>query len=165
MDLNERLFGHDRDTTFQLLALCNELTDAEWDQEFDIGHRTLRETFCHMILSVNFWTAAMTDEPVEWKEERLSPQQIRQEHAASYDRFERFARDIISDESLDDTFEDHWKVRHSFGATILHVILHNHVHRSDVLHILQRLGKQDLPEGDPQEWEWRLRQSGDLPTA
>lgn len=41
----------------------------------------------------------------------------------------------------------------SFGATIFQVIHHNAGHRSEVLHILQRLGVPDLPDGDPQEWE------------
>jgi uncharacterized damage-inducible protein DinB len=99
----------------------------------------------------------MTGSPIEWRQEHLTPDDIRKEHATSYDRFEAFARGIISADQLGETFEDRWNVRQSFGATILHVILHNHVHRSDVLHILQRLGKEDLPEGDPQEWEWQLR--------
>jgi hypothetical protein len=35
-----------------------DLTDAQLDQEFDIGHRTLRQTFDHMILNVDFWAGA-----------------------------------------------------------------------------------------------------------
>ena len=27
------------------------------------------------------------------------------------------------------------------------------LHRGEVLHMLQRLGVPDLPDGDPQEWE------------
>ena len=72
---------------------------------------------------------------------------------AAYDRFETVARELIASGRLDETFVDHYDYPQSFGATILHVILHNQQHRSDVLHILQRLGKSELPEGDPQEWE------------
>ena len=46
----------------QLLDLSRGLTDAQFDQAFDIGHQTLRATFVHMIFNVEFWTALMTDD-------------------------------------------------------------------------------------------------------
>jgi uncharacterized damage-inducible protein DinB len=51
MDLLDRMVGHDRWATTQLLELCSTLTAAQLDQEFDIGHHTLRETLDHMIYS------------------------------------------------------------------------------------------------------------------
>ena len=42
MDLLDRLLEHDRWATDQLLELCRGLTDAQLDQPFDIGHRTVR---------------------------------------------------------------------------------------------------------------------------
>ncbi|MCC6705533.1 MAG: hypothetical protein IT334_11690, partial [Thermomicrobiales bacterium] len=50
-------------------------------------------------------------------------------------------------------------------ASILHVIMHGQTHRTEILHMLHRLGIEDLPEGDPQEWEWHLRDVGKLPPA
>ena len=49
MDLLDRLLEHDHWATAQLLDLSRHLSDAQLDQEFDIGHRTLRDTFEHMI--------------------------------------------------------------------------------------------------------------------
>ena len=65
MDLLDRMLGHDRWATAQLLELCTTLTDAQLDQEFDIGHQTLRETLDHMIYVIDFWTGWMTGRPVE----------------------------------------------------------------------------------------------------
>ncbi len=49
MDLLDRLLGHDSWTTRQLLDLAGTLSDNQLDQEFDIGHRTVRRTFAHII--------------------------------------------------------------------------------------------------------------------
>ncbi len=153
MDLLDRMLGHDRWTTEHLLTMSRDLSDAQLDDEFDIGHRTLRRTFDHMLLSVEFWTGQMVGQPVPWEPAHASVDDMLARHARSHDRFERAARDLIASKRLDETFVDHYNYPQSFGATILHVIYHNVQHRSEVLHILQRLRVGDLPEGDPQEWE------------
>ena len=65
MDLLDRLLEHDQWATTRLLDLSRGLTEAQLDQEFEIGHRTLRETFEHIIVNIGFWTALMTDQPVD----------------------------------------------------------------------------------------------------
>ena len=54
MDLLDRMVGHDRWATSQLLERCSRLTDAQLDQAFDVGHRSLRETLDHMIYVIDF---------------------------------------------------------------------------------------------------------------
>jgi len=49
MDILVRLLGHDAWTTRQLLLRCRELTDAQLDRPFDIGDRSLRVTFLHIL--------------------------------------------------------------------------------------------------------------------
>src|SRR5687768_14348683 len=56
LDLLDLLLDHDRWATAQLLEASCGLSDDDLDREFDIGHRTLRETFGHMIFNVPFWT-------------------------------------------------------------------------------------------------------------
>lgn len=153
MDLFERMLGHDRWMTDHLLTLSNDLTEAQLDQEFDIGHRTLRKTFDHMILAVDFWTGLMLGTPVPWEPKPGSIGDMLKRHTRSYDHFATVANDLVSSGRMDETFVDHYDYPQSFGATIIHVIYHNVQHRSEVLHILQRLGMTDLTEGDPQEWE------------
>jgi uncharacterized damage-inducible protein DinB len=153
MDLVERLLGHDRWTTDHMAELSEDLTDDQLDRDFDIGHRTLRRTFDHIILTIEFWTGLMVGKPVPWEPRNASVSEMRERHTRAYDRFEAVARDLIAAGRLDESFVDHYDYPQSYGATILHVILHGQAHRSEVLHILQRLGKTELPEGDPQEWE------------
>ena len=43
--------------------------------------------------------------------------------------------------------------RKTYGGAITHVLIHNAQHRSEILHLLQRLGVPDLPEGDVLSWE------------
>ncbi len=65
MDLLDLLLDHDHWATARLLELSRGLTDAQLDREFDIGHRTLRATFEHMIFNVKSWTAIMAGQPVD----------------------------------------------------------------------------------------------------
>lgn len=157
MDLLDRMVGHDRWATTQLLGLCNPLGDAQLDQEFDIGHRTLRETLDHMIYVIDFWTGWMIGRPVD--HDRTTQQYDRsiavlnERHERFHANFAAFARRVRDEHRLDDTFIDHYAVRQSLGATIIQVLHHNAQHRSEVRHMLERLGVTDLWDYDPQEWE------------
>jgi uncharacterized damage-inducible protein DinB len=157
MDLLDRLLGHDRWTTARLIDISSGLTDAQLDQEFDIGQRTLRETFVHMIFNVEAWTASMLGQPIDRSRNDRSLAALRDRHERAYATFADFARRMRDERRLDDTFVDHADWRNSFGGAIAHVILHNAQHRGEALHILQRLGAPDLPEGDPLEWEYETR--------
>jgi uncharacterized damage-inducible protein DinB len=55
MDLIDNLVKYDRWATTTLLEVCRNLPDAQLDQEFDVGHRTLRDTFVHIIANIEFW--------------------------------------------------------------------------------------------------------------
>ena len=157
MDLLDRLLGHDHWATTQLLDVARGLTDAQLDQPFDVGHRTLRATFEHMIVNIEIWTAGMSSRPpdLEWRDR--SPAEL-------IDRFERasaafadLARRIRDEGRFDDTYPDHFGEQMGFGGAILHVLLHNEGHRVEMLHILQRLGLSDLPEIDHGLWDFVRR--------
>ncbi|MDQ3693668.1 MAG: DinB family protein [Chloroflexota bacterium] len=154
MDLLDRMLGHDRWTTARFLELSRGLTDEQLDQPFDIGHRTLRATFGHMISAVGFWTAAMAGPPVEMREDERPLAVLIDEHERSYAAFAALARRMHDEGRLAETFVDWYGWPKTFGGTILTVALHNERHRGEVLHILHRLGVLGLPDGDPQEWEY-----------
>lgn len=154
MDLLDRQLGHDHWATTQLLKLSRGLTDAQLDQPFDIGHKTLRETLDHMIYVIDFWTGWMAGQPVPHdREGRRSVDELIERHERFQPAFAAFARRARDDQRLTDTFIDHYANRQEVGATILQVINHNAQHRSDARHILERLGLPDLWDYDPQEWE------------
>ncbi|MGN6484427.1 MAG: DinB family protein [Thermomicrobiales bacterium] len=158
----DALLGHDRDMTAYLMSLSAGLSDDELDREFDIGHRTLRRTFDHLILATDSWTGQLTGEPVPWKPDPASIAAMQERHQAVYARFEATAHTIAAEGQEQEIIIDAHDYPQTKGLTVLHVILHNHMHRSEVLHILQRLGVEELPEGDPQEWG---HYTGRIPTS
>ena len=156
MDLLDRLLQHDDWATTQLLELSRGLSEAQLDQEFDIGHRSLRTTFGHMMVNVGFWTALMTGQPVDTEREDRSLAALIEHHERSYAAFAAVARQFRDEQRLDGTYVDHYDARKSFGGTILHVVLHNAEHRTEALHILERLGMPDVPEVDHGLWDYEL---------
>jgi uncharacterized damage-inducible protein DinB len=153
MDLLDRLLEHDHWATAQLLNVSRGLADAQLDQEFDIGHRSLRATFEHMVFNTEVWTAAMAGVPVDpWRVERSLPA-LFDRHACAYATFAALARRVRDEQRLEETFEDHFGEPMRFGGAIVHVVLHNAEHRTEALHILERLGVPDLPEVDHGLWD------------
>ena len=157
MDLLDRMLGHDRWATTQVLDKCRNLSDEQIDQQFDIGHHSLRETLDHMIYVIDFWTGWMSGRPVEHDRTTLqydrSIDALAKRHDQYQANFAAFARQAQDEQRLDDIFIDHYGYRQSIGATILQLLNHNTQHRSEVRHMLERLGVEKLWDYDPQEWE------------
>src|ERR1700712_3943221 len=66
MTIVERLLRHDAWTTRTLLGLAAGLSDAELDREFDIGHRSLRRTFFHIVGNMECWCDLMNGRSQRW---------------------------------------------------------------------------------------------------
>lgn len=156
MDLLDRLLEHDQWATKQLLELSRGLTDAQLDQPFDIGHRSLRATFAHMIVNVDFWTGLMVERRVDAQRDDASLAALIDRQERYYGTFAALARRLRDEQRLDDTFVDHYAVLKTFGGTILHVVLHNAEHRTEALHILERLGVPSVPEVDLGLWDYQM---------
>ena len=157
MNLLDCLLDHDYWATTTLLGVCRDLTDAQLDQEFDIGHRTLRATFDHMIFNIDAWAAPMVEQPIDARRDQRSIPELIERHDRAYARFAGVARQVRDEQRWDDTYIAHFGAPMRFGATALHVVLHNEGHRTEVLHILQRLGVPDLPEVDHGLWDLDVR--------
>jgi uncharacterized damage-inducible protein DinB len=155
MDLLDLLLDHDHWATRRLLDACSSLTEAQLDQPFDIGHRTLRATFGHMIGNVPFWTAFLDErQPAAPREDARSLAELVDEHERGYAAFAGAARRLRDEGRLGEVFQDHYGVRKSYGGTALMVIEHNAEHRTEILHILQRLNAPDQPEVDLGVWDY-----------
>lgn len=160
MDLLDRLLGHDAWTTEQLLRLSRQLGDEQLDRRFDLGNQSLRATFAHMIGNVEVWTGLMAGRALDPSPEPVSLDELARRHARSYAEFAALARRIRDQRRWDDRYLDTLDSPprpKTFGGTIVHVITHNMTHRGEILHLLQRLGVTDLPEGDALSWEASLR--------
>ncbi len=163
MDLLDRMVGHDRWATTLFLEKSRQLSDAQLDQQFDIGQGSLRETFDHMISVVDSWTRQMIGQPEPPpREERPSIAELIERHERNSAFFADVSRRARDEQRLEDTFTDSFGYQQTLGGTIVHVILHNAQHRAEARHILERLGVDDLWDGDPQEWEYTQREQ---PTA
>lgn len=161
MDLLDRLLGHDAWTTRQLLVRCRGCTDEQLDREFDLGHRSVRATFEHLIRNMEVWGALMAEQSCEPFRQRAKPASVeellhRLEFAA--DCLAATARRIAADEAWDETWTDHLEdppQEKTYGAAIAHIITHSMHHRAQLLYLLRRVGLTDLPEGDVFSWERR----------
>jgi uncharacterized damage-inducible protein DinB len=156
MDLLDRMLNHDQWATSVLLDLSLGLEDVQLDQSFDIGHGTLRATYAHMIVNVAFWVGLMTGQPVTDEPAGASIAELIERHQRSYARFASLARQFRDAQRMSDTYFDHYDARKSFGGTILHVVLHNAEHRTEAVHILQRLNLPEVPEVDHGLWDYEM---------
>jgi uncharacterized damage-inducible protein DinB len=167
MDLLDRLLGHDAWTTRQLLLRCRDLTDEQLDRDFDIGHRTVRATFLHIIRNVEGWSDLMAEQPAranqgERPEGQTVPALIARLDRAAAD-LARIARAVAERGGWDERWLDRRAnppKERTYGGTIAHVITHSMHHRAQLLYLLRLLGVRDLLEGDVLGWEAQLRKEG-----
>jgi uncharacterized damage-inducible protein DinB len=166
MDLLDRFLGHDAWTTREMLLRCRHLSDEQLDRDFDIGHRTLRRTFIHIVWNMEVWTDVMNGVPqrpnrnedpagrsIDGLIERLDV--VAEEFAELATRITREGR---LDEIWVDTLDDPPTTK-SYGAAIAHVITHSMHHRAQVLYLMRLLGVKDLIEGDVLSWENEMRRT------
>ncbi|HET6326654.1 MAG TPA: DinB family protein [Planctomycetaceae bacterium] len=164
MDLLDRLLGHDAWTTQQLLLLCRDLTDEQLDRDFDIGHRTVRQTLRHVIRNVEGWSDLMSGRPLREdpgpQGNSVSALTARLEVAAA--NLATVARGVAErgawDEKWLDTHADPPQEK-TYGGAIAHVITHSMHHRAQLLYMLRKLGVENRPEGDVLSWEHRASSS------
>ena len=160
MDLTDRLLGHDRWTTRQLILDCRALSPAQWDQPFAVDSRSLRQCFSHMIANLETWTDLLYQRPPRaapsWGEQPPSPDVLLAALEAAGQEFAALAQDIARAGRWDDTFLDvldHPPRPKTFGGAIGHVLTHNMHHRAQAMFIMEQLGLRDHLEGDLLTWE------------
>ncbi len=160
MDLLDRLAGHDAWTTHHVLERCREVSPEQLHQHFDIGNGTIYETVLHLIGNVEVWTDLMREQPVRAKgtptDRFATIDELIARFGNAYAEFSALARQITDAGRLDATYLDVLDdppARKTFGGTIAHIIIHDMLHRSELLHMLARLGVPDLIEGDVLSWE------------
>lgn len=155
MDILDRLLGHDTWTTRQLLLACQTLPAALLDQEFEIDHKSLRETFIHMIENMEVWTDLLYERAVVDRTGNTVPELLERLSRVNRD-FAHLARTIARENRYDDCFVDTLDdppTKKTFGGAIGHVITHNMHHRAQIMYLMERVGLKDHVEGDLLSWE------------
>lgn len=150
MDVYDRLLDFDHWAMDELFRVSEGLSDAQLDQEFDIGYQTVRATFEHIIWNLEFWARLMVGQRIseEPEEVGLSVAALKASYDRKFQHFAGLAVQLRDEGRLDETYVDHWNVRKSMGGTILTVILHASEHRTEIVHMLVRLGVGEAPEVD-----------------
>ena len=165
MDLLDRLLGHDAWATRQFLDVAATFSDEQLDQPFDIGHRTVRRTFEHILWNIECWTDLMSGRTVRPRPPaNQSIASLSQRHEAASRELFQLARQIANHGRLDDAFLDTLDdppTEKMFDGAIVHLATHGMHHRAQLLYMLRRLGVQNQPEGDALTWE-RLARSACL---
>lgn len=161
MDILDRYLGYEAWTLRYFINRCRDISPSQLHQPFDIGHGTVHATVEHIISNLESWTDLMRERPVR----HLPPL------AATADNYlQRFddaiadfadcARMLVAEGRLDETYMDVLDTppeSKTFGGTLLHVLTHTTVHRWEIQHMLQRLGLDDLIEGDALSWDTKNR--------
>jgi len=161
MDILDRLLQHDAWTTRQLLVRASELSDEQLDREFEMGHRTLRRTFAHVIGNMECWydlMAGVTQRPRSAGAPSVESMLTRLDIVA--EQLLALGRQIVAQRREDDCFSDVLDTppqAKTFGGGLVHVATHGMHHRAQCLYMLRRLGMPDLPEGDALSWEHQQR--------
>jgi uncharacterized damage-inducible protein DinB len=155
MDVLDRLIAHDTWTTRQLLLACQSLPDALLDREFEIDHRTLRNTFVHIISNMEIWTDLLCERPVQERTGNNISQLLDRLSSVSRE-FARIARKIAREQRYDDCFldtlDDPPRLK-TFGGAIGHLITHDMHHRAQVMFLMEQVGINHHIEGDLLSWE------------
>ena len=157
MDLLERLLAHDRWATSVLFDTCASLTDEQFGRAFDIGHESIHATFGHIIFNLEAWTNEMQEQAIDQSNQDWARANLRSRWERAFDAFASLAVQLDRDGKLDDAFIDSWNQPQTYGAAILHVILHDDEHRQEILHILNRLAVENIPEIDHALWDFVRR--------
>ena len=156
MDLLDRLLAHDTWTTSKLLEQSRALSEAQLDTDFDLGHRTVRLSFTHLIYNLEVWTALMEGRDARAIKERFTLDALEQGLKQTAPRLATVAGGIgdqhLWDALWTDTLDNPPRQK-SYGGGIGHILTHSMHHRAQIIHMLKRLGVQDVLEGDVLSWE------------
>jgi len=154
MTILDRFLGHDAWTTRQLLLRCRELSDEQLDRVFDIGDRSLRQTFTHMLECAELHMDRMLGRPERQLAEDYSIDALLDRNRDAAKELAALANRVERENRAD----DFWGGRsRTLGGGIVHLITHSMHHRAQALYIMERLGLKDVIEGDALGWESTAR--------
>lgn len=158
MDILDRLLAHNVSTLGKLIEQSRGLSDAQLDQEFDIGLKTVRATIDHIIDNIEWWTDLMNGLPQrtfeELGEDAMTLDGFVKRLELVAPQFAEVARKVQAEGRLDET----WQARadqpdtFSYGNTVIHVITHSAHHRGQLMYMLKKLGVPDIIMAQALNW-------------
>lgn len=165
MTILDRLLGHDAWTTRQLLLRCRELSDEQFNRNFEIGDRSLAGTFEHIVSCMESHTDLILGRRT--MENYLATKELRDDETLDgmlkrltivAKDFAEFAAKIDREGRADEMCENPENGnRLPLGSVIAHIITHSMHHRAQVMFMMEQLGVGDVIEGDALGWEGQAR--------
>lgn len=158
MDLLDRLLAHNEWTTERLIEQSRGLTDAQLEQPFDIGLKTVRVTIDHIIENIEWWTDLMNAHPRRsfrtLGADPLTLDGFGKRLGRVAPQFAEVARRVQAEGRLDDTWptREGFSESYSYGNTIIHVITHSAHHRAQLMYMLKSLGVKDVIMAQALSW-------------
>ncbi len=151
------LLAHNHWATRNVLDACAKLTDAQLDQEFEMGAGSLRATMTHVLGALRGWgdLLAQRDQRERLEtQDPLSPVQL-------LEMLDEVGADILAtvDSPLDEVLTaERGGKSYSFtrGAILTHVTTHGMHHRAQVLNMLRHLGVDPVPPSSVMEWTFMV---------
>jgi len=155
MDLLDRLLAHDSWTTRQLLLKASDLSEEKLDHEIDIGHKTLRLTFLHLIRNMEVWSELMDGRvPDQRQSTDNSINELIKRLDSAAELLATVACSIRDRNGWDERWIDSLDgIEKTYGGGVAHILTHSMHHRAQILYMLRLHGATDLPEGDVLSWE------------
>lgn len=152
MTILDRLLAHDAWTTRQLLLRCRELSDEQLDRVFEIGDRSLRDTFVHMVECAELHMDRMMGRGERLLEDTYEIDGWLRRHSLVSQELAELATRVEREGLADATWVG-GNGKRSFGGGIAHLITHSMHHRAQAMYIMEALGLTDVIEGDALGWE------------
>jgi uncharacterized damage-inducible protein DinB len=158
MTILEKLLRHDAWTTRILLTRAADLSNAALDQPFDMGHRTLRRTFQHIVGNMECWCDLILA-----RSQRTGTHTTIDDIQGLIARLDVVAAELVAvgqsfssfggDDELFTDYLDNPPRKKSVGTALVHIATHGMHHRAQCLWMMRQLGLGNLPEGDVFSWE------------
>jgi len=153
MTILDRLLAHDAWTTRQLLLRCRELSDEQLDRVFDIGNKSLRDTFVHLIECMEIHTDNMYGRPERLLADTFPIDGWLERHMLASKDLAELATRVEREGKADEMYVGGSGAKRSLGGGIAHLLTHSMHHRAQAMYIMEQLGLKDVIEGDVMGWE------------
>ena len=149
------LLSHDQWATRQILQACQELSEEQFHQKFEMGLGSLHDTLTHIVGAMRGWGDMLAEreqrERLELNDTIRTPDElIRLVDEASLDLVEtqqgKGVDEWVSGQRGGRTF------RFLRGSVLTHVTTHGMHHRAQCLNMLRHLGVDPLPPSSVLEW-------------
>ncbi len=153
------LLEHDRWATRRLLTECRNLSQAQFENRFDMGPGSLHDTLTHIIGAMRRWTDRVSEAALRPSIEGASrsASELIELHDKAASAFGNLAQGLLADGTFNDEMtielphETLGVQRYTFtrGTAVIHVLTHGTHHRAQCIWMLRRLRPGiELPDFD-----------------